>query len=236
MNPTYSNIPCSIAPSLICMDLCNLERDVHRLETLGCKMLHVDVLDGRYSPSMPIGLDTIRQLRQRTNMIFDAHVMSTANDFFVNQMIDIGAERICFQLESQPVPGPLIHAIRSHGRQAGIALAPPTPLSALEYLIEDCDYVLLMQIDPGYAFFPGQTREAYMLRKIEELQALIEKRNPHVTIEVDGRVDFDSIPVLLERGVKTFVSGTRGVFAPGTTWEQNWQKLHDMLINGGQTG
>lgn len=199
-------------------------------------MLHVDVLDGHYSPSMPIGLDTIRQLRKRTDMLFDAHVMSTANEFFVNQLIDIGVERICFQLESQPMPGPLLHAIHSGGRQAGVALAPSTPVSSLEYLIEDCDYVLLMQIDPGYASFPGQSKETYMLRKFEDLQNLIEKRNPRVTVGVDGRVDFDSIPALLKRGVRTFVSGTRGIFASDGSWEQNWQKLHAILTSGGQIG
>ena len=87
-----------IVPSLICMDLCNLERDVHRLEAMGCSILHVDILDGRYSPCMPIGLDTIRQLRERTQMLFDVHIMSVANEFFVSEALSMGVERVCFQL------------------------------------------------------------------------------------------------------------------------------------------
>lgn len=234
MKSSYPDTRPTVAPSLICMDLCNLERDVRRLEALGCQTLHVDVLDGRYSPSMPIGLDVIRQLRQRTEMIFDAHVMSTANDFFVQQLIEIGAERICFQIESQPTPGPLVRAIRRAGREAGVALAPSTPVSSLEYLIEDCDFVLLMQIDPGYASFPGQTREAYMPRKFEDLGRLIREKNPSATIEVDGRVDFDCMPELLKYGVQTFVSGTKGIFCPERSWEENWKMLQAILENGGR--
>lgn len=214
-----------IVPSLICMDLCNLERDVHRLEAMGCSILHVDILDGRYSPCMPIGLDTIRQLRERTQMLFDVHIMSVANEFFVSEALSMGVERVCFQLESQATPGPLLHRIRSAGCQTGIALAPSTPVSALDYLIEDCNFVLLMQIDPGYASFAGVSKEPYMLRKIEDLRALMDKRNPRATITVDGRVDFDSMPSLRQAGVQHFVSGTKGIFSPGDTWENNWQKL-----------
>lgn len=225
-----------ISPSLICTDLCNLEREVIRLETLGCEMLHVDLLDGRFSPSMPIGLDTIRQLKKHTKMVFDTHVMSVANDFFVSELIDIGVERICFQLESQPTPGPLLHRIRNAGIRAGIALAPTTPVSALAYIIEQCDFVLLMQIDPGYASLPGTDREPYMLRKLEELQELLRRYAPDVTTEVDGRVDFACMPALMQRGVSVFVSGTKGIFSPCGTWEKNWEKLQEIIRqNGGGT-
>ena len=75
-----------IAPSLICMDLCNLEQEVKRLEEAGCDMLHVDLLDGYFSPSMPIGLDLIRQLRKKTEIAFDAHVMAMDNTFFMEEI------------------------------------------------------------------------------------------------------------------------------------------------------
>lgn len=211
------------------MDLCNLERDVRRLEAMGCEMLHVDILDGRYSPSMPIGLDTIRQLRKKTQMLFDVHIMSLANEYFVGEVLDMGAERVCFQLESQPTPSPMLHRIRAAGCRAGLALAPSTPVSMLEYLIEDLDFVLLMQIDPGYASFAGTAKVPYMQRKIDDLRLLIEKYNPDATISVDGRVDFASMPYLLDAGVNTFVSGTKGIFHPDAAWEENWQRLLSIL-------
>ena len=78
----------SITPSLICSDLCNLEASVKALEETGCQMLHVDILDGYFSPSMPLGLDTVRQLRKKTSLAFDAHVMAVDNTFFMEELAD----------------------------------------------------------------------------------------------------------------------------------------------------
>ena len=91
----------TISPSLICMDMCNLVTSVKELERIGCEMLHVDLLDGYFSPSMPIGLDTIRALRKKTNLYFDAHVMAMDNTFFMEQLVDIGVGRMCFQIETE---------------------------------------------------------------------------------------------------------------------------------------
>ena len=154
----------NIAPSLICADLCNLARDIDRMESIGCQMLHIDIIDGYFSPSMPIGIDTIRQLRQITTMQFDAHIMAKDNTFFVNELLSIGVDRLCFQIECEPTPGALLQKIHNGHSKAGIALAPTTSLSHLEYVIEECDFVLLMQIDPGYAFLPGIQKRTYMNR------------------------------------------------------------------------
>ena len=83
------NEKCILSPSLICLDMCNLERQARALEDCGVRLLHVDILDGHFSPSMPLGLDTVRQLRARTNLEFDCHVMVTEQDFFVDELLDI---------------------------------------------------------------------------------------------------------------------------------------------------
>lgn len=223
-----------IAPSLICADLCNLERDVKRIELLGCNMLHVDIIDGYFSPSMPIGLDTVRQLRRKTKMVFDTHVMAENNNFFISELLDLGSERICFQLESEPTPGPLLQKIRACGAQAGIALAPTTPISSLEYLIKECDYVLLMQINPGYASLPDTKAVPYMSSKIAVLKELIERSNSEATISIDGRVGFDCMTDLLSAGVSTFISGTQGLFCRCESWENNWS--HMLRLLGKETG
>lgn len=215
----------NIAPSLICADLCNLARDIDRMESIGCQMLHIDIIDGYFSPSMPIGIDTIRQLRQITTMQFDAHIMAKDNTFFVNELLSIGVDRLCFQIECEPTPGALLQKIHNGHSKAGIALAPTTSLSHLEYVIEECDFVLLMQIDPGYAFLPGIQKRTYMNRKLLQLNELIAKRNPAATIEVDGRVSIEDMPALKDLGVSTFVSGTSGFFRKGHAWEDNWATM-----------
>ena len=94
--------PCILSPSLICLDMCNLESQVRVLEDSGIQMLQVDILDGHFSPSMPLGLDTVRQLRQKTKLQFDCHVMVTEQDYFVDELLDIGVEQIVFHAETQP--------------------------------------------------------------------------------------------------------------------------------------
>ena len=226
-----SQLNAEISPSLICTDLCNLERDVKKIEALGCRMLHIDILDGYFSPSMPIGLGTVRQLREKTSMAFDAHVMATSNEFYINELLDIGVERLCFQLECESTPGPLLQKIRNYGVKPGIALAPTTPVSMLEYIIEDCDYVLLMQINPGYASLPGTHKMDYMHRKISDLNEMIKKYNPKAIIGVDGRVSIDDMPELLRCGVRMFVSGSSGLFNKDAAWEENWSRMMDVLCN-----
>ena len=110
MREAIFNEKCIISPSLISVcDLCNLEGSVRQLEQAGIEMLHVDILDGHFSPSMPLGLDTVRQLRKKTNMIFDVHLMTTAHDFFVEELLDIGVEQLVFHGEMEPhmdnIPG-----------------------------------------------------------------------------------------------------------------------------------
>ena len=184
---------CLISPSLICLDLCNLESQVRVLERGGVGMLHVDILDGHFSPSMPLGLETVRQLRARTDLAFDCHVMATEQDYFVDELLDIGAQQITFHAETQPHIDGMLNRIRACGARAGVALKPATPLSVLEYALEKCDVVLLMLINPGYAFMKGERQVPYADRKVRELRALIGARGLNTKIELDGRVSLRNI-------------------------------------------
>ena len=116
------NESCILSPSLICLDMCNLEREVKTLENNGIKMLHVDILDGHFSPSMPLGLDTVRQLRAKTDLFFDCHVMVTEQDFFVDELLDIGVDQIVFHGETQPHIDGMINRIHAKGVKTGVAL------------------------------------------------------------------------------------------------------------------
>ena len=106
---------CIISPSLICLDMCNLESQIRILEQSGIQVLHVDILDGHFSPSMPLGLDTVRQLRQKTDMFFDCHVMVENQDFFVDELLDIGVQQIVFHAETQPHIDGMINRIHAKG-------------------------------------------------------------------------------------------------------------------------
>ena len=141
----------TIAPSIMCADLCNLEKSVKELEKEGLDTLHVDVIDGYFSPSMPLGIDTIKQLRKVTDMNFDVHIMANNNEFFIQEMIRIGVQQISFHIETSVHIDRCIQLIRKNGIKVGVALNPATSLSVLEYVLPQCDTILLMLINPGFA-------------------------------------------------------------------------------------
>lgn len=199
---------CTISPSLICLDMCNLESQVRILEQSGIKMLHVDILDGHFSPSMPLGLDTVRQLRAKTDLFFDCHVMVEDQDFFVDELLDIGVQQIVFHAETQPHIDGMINRIHAKGVKAGVALKPSTPLSTVEYVLEKCDTVLLMLINPGYAFVKGEKQVVYADRKIRELRKMINERGLDTKIELDGRISPDNIRTYGKDQADLFVTGS----------------------------
>ena len=199
---------CIISPSLICLDMCNLESQIRILEQSGINVLHVDILDGHFSPSMPLGLDTVRQLRQKTDMFFDCHVMVENQDFFVDELLDIGVQQIVFHAETQPHIDGMINRIHAKGVKAGIALKPSTPLSTVEYVLDKCDSVLLMLINPGYAFLKGEKQVAYADRKIRQLRQMINERGLDTKIELDGRISLDNIRTYGKDLADVFVTGT----------------------------
>ena len=209
MNEAIWNEKCILSPSLISVcDMCNLERSVKELEDAGIQMLHVDILDGHFSPSMPLGLDTVRQLRAKTDLQFDVHLMATEHDFFVEELLDIGVQQIVFHGEYEPHIDNRLSMIHRRGVRAGVALKPSTPLSAIDYALESCDTVLLMLINPGFAQNKDEGQVAYADRKIKELRRLINQRGLSTKIEIDGRISRENMSAYGEDYVDIFVAGS----------------------------
>ncbi len=201
---------CILSPSLIsCCDLCNLEGSVRQLENAGIEMLHVDILDGHFSPSMPLGLDTVRQLRKKTDMIFDVHLMTTAHDFFVEELLDIGVQQLVFHGEMEPHMDNRLNQIRKAGAKAGVALKPATSLTSLEYVLEKCDAVLLMLINPGYAQSKSEGQVPYASRKVRELHEMIQGRGLDTKVILDGRISKENMAEFGPGGIADiFVAGS----------------------------
>lgn len=201
---------CILSPSLISVcDMCNLEYSVRQLEEAGIQMLHVDILDGHFSPSMPLGLDTVRQLRSKTDMVFDVHVMTTAHDFFINELLDIGVQNIVFHGEMEPHIDNRLNQIHKAGVKAGVALKPATPISSLEYVLEKCDSVLLMLINPGYAQSKAEGQVPYALRKVQQLHDMIKSRDLPTKVILDGRISKKNMEDFAPEGLADiFVAGS----------------------------
>lgn len=202
---------CILSPSLISVcDLCNLEHSVRQLEEAGIEMLHVDILDGHFSPSMPLGLDTVRQLRKKTDLFLDAHVMTTTHDFFIEELLDIGVQNIVFHGEMETHMDNRLNQIHKAGVKAGVALKPGTPLNVLEYVLEKCDSVLLMLINPGYAQSKAEGQVSYGARKIRELHETIKSRGLNTKVILDGRISRENM-------AQFGIDGEADIFVAGST-------------------
>ncbi len=221
----------SISPSIMCADLVNLESSIKDIEKLGVDSLHVDILDGSFSPSMPLGLDTVKKIRSVTSLDFDVHIMSMDNEFFVKELLDIGSQCVTFHYETTLHIDRLINMVKKRGAKVGIALNPATSLSVLDYILPQCDQVLLMLINPGFATDKSEEIVSYAAQKVSDLDKMIKSRNLNVEIQVDGRVSLDSIPQLIKAGATNLVVGSTGLFIPGNTLEENKKKLDNIIKN-----
>lgn len=208
MNNSLWERKCLYTASLITLDMCNLESQVKLLYDNKIDMLHVDIIDGYFSPSMPLGLDLVKQLRSKTEIPFDCHVMANEPQFFIDSLIDIGVEQIVFQIETAPHVDGLLNYIHSKGIRAGVALKPGTSLTTLDYVLEKCDTVLLMLINPGYAFMKGEKQVAYADKKIRDLKKIIDDRKLNTKISIDGRINLDNIKMYGDGIVQQFVLGS----------------------------
>ncbi len=197
-----------LSPSLICLDTLRIVEQIRELESCGVEMLHIDILDGRFSPSMPLGFDLVRQLRKVTGLMFECHVMAESPEYYIDELLDIGVEQIVFHAETASHVDGLLNRIHNAGVRAGVALKPSTPIGALEYVIEKCDAVLLMLINPGYASFAGEGQVPYAERKLKDLRCLIERTNAKTMIEIDGRVSIENMRNYIPLGTQIFVGGT----------------------------
>ncbi|MGI6069113.1 MAG: ribulose-phosphate 3-epimerase [Blautia sp.] len=209
MNEKVWNKKCHISPSMITLDMCNLESQCKMIEDAGLEMIHVDILDGHFSPSMPLGLDTVKQLRKKTNLEFEAHVMVTEPQFFIDELIEAGASQIVFHIETCDHVDGMLNYIHSKGIRAGVALKPATPLYELEYVLDKCDAVLLMLINPGFAQVKGEAQAPYSARKIRDLHEMITARGLDTKVALDGRISPENIETYGRTGeANIFVAGS----------------------------
>lgn len=200
--------PCIISPSLITLDMCRLEEQVRILEDSGITHLHIDILDGYFSPSFPLGLEAVRQLRDRTSLEFDVHLMVKDQQYFVDELIGIGVQQILFHVEEEPHVDNMLNYIKGKGVRAGVGLKPASSLASLEYILGKCDAVLLMLINPGYASSKSESQVPYAERKIRDLRKMIRDNDCDTKISIDGRISFEDIESYSPDLVDMFVTGS----------------------------
>jgi len=192
-----------IAPSILSADFAALAGDIARVEAGGADQLHVDVMDGRFVPTITIGPLVVAAIRKRTRLPLDVHLMIVEPERYVAEFVAAGADMVTVHVEACTHLQRTLAHIRELGARAGVALNPSTPPSALEYVLDDLDLVLVMSVNPG---FGGQSFIPSAHRKIRELRKLLGARP--VDVSVDGGVKAGLAKSLAEDGASTLVAGS----------------------------
>ena len=195
----------NIAPSLLAADFFDLSSQMKLLKEGNIEVLHLDVMDGMFVPSISFGMPVISSLRKSVDFFFDVHMMVENPERYIEDFYNSGADGITIHFEACKHIDRTISQIKSLGLRSGISINPATPVSFLENIISEVDMVLIMSVNPG---FGGQKFIPYSLDKIRVLSKMREKKNPKLLIQVDGGVGVDNIKALSDAGVDEFVAGS----------------------------
>lgn len=191
-----------IAPSMLKCDFGNLAHEVERLTAAKAKVLHWDVMDGHFVPNLSYGPMVIEKVRPLTDMVFDAHLMISDPDHYLDEYLKAGCDAISFHLEAVPQPIALLRRIREAGRVAGLVLNPKTPLSDVAPFVGEIDLLLLMSVQAG---FGGQS---FIPASVERLRQARQMISPDTILSVDGGIGLKTIAACAQAGTDLFVVGS----------------------------
>jgi ribulose-phosphate 3-epimerase len=194
-----------IAPSILNADFGRLADQVHLLEQGGADCLHLDIMDGHFVPNLTFGPPVVASIRKITRLPFDAHLMVSNPDSLLEAFAAAGSDIITVHVETCPHLCRTISAVKALGRKAGVALNPATPLSVLEYVLDQVDLVLLMTVNPGWG---GQEFITGMYEKIRSLRRILDTSGRQPDLQVDGGINKANLEAVATAGANHLVIGS----------------------------
>ncbi len=194
-----------IAPSILSADFSRLGDEIRAVEEAGADWIHIDVMDGCFVPNITIGPLVVEAAKKVTKLPLDVHLMIDRPERYIDDFVKAGADILTVHPEACIHLNRTLCAIREHKIKAGVTLNPSTPLSCLDWVLEYCDVVMLMSVNPG---FGGQSFIENTLPKITQVVELIRRSNANALIEVDGGVNSETIAGISRAGADVFVAGS----------------------------
>lgn len=216
-----------IAPSILSADFTTLGDEIRNVEAAGADWIHIDVMDGHFVPNITMGPFIVEAVKKVTELPLDVHLMIENPDQYISGFADAGADLISVHAETCPHLNRTIDLIKKFECRAGVVLNPATPLTAVKWVLEYIDFVLLMSVNPG---FGGQLFIPNTLEKTRQLKRMINEKNPGALIQVDGGVNEKTIYDISEAGADVFVAGS-AIFGTGD-YKKTIKKLKDKLQPG----
>jgi ribulose-phosphate 3-epimerase len=218
-----------LAPSILAADFANLGADIAAATRGGADQIHVDVMDGHFVPNITIGVPVVKSLRKATSLPLDVHLMIMQPDRYLEAFVDAGANMVSVHVEVLPHLHRTVTQIKKLGAKAGVVLNPSTPVSALEEIAPDVDFVLVMSVNPG---FGGQVFIPASVKKIRNVRALLDRAGNKAPIEVDGGIDLTTVTSVVEAGAEWLVAG-HAIFGGGNA-ETAAAAIKDKAIAAGR--
>ena len=194
-----------LCPSILSADFNRLGEQIKILENEGVEVLHIDVMDGDFVPSISFGMPVIKSIRKESKMFFDVHLMVTEPERYIRDFVECGADSITVHAEACEDLERTIELIRDTGVKVGVSIKPATPVNDISHLLSEVDMVLVMTVQPG---FGGQKYIEECTEKIEELKALIDEEGLDVDIQVDGGINDKTLTTVLDAGANLIVAGS----------------------------
>lgn len=194
-----------IAPSMLAADFANLQRDTEMVNNSVADWFHLDIMDGVFVPNISFGMPVIKSIAEHAKKTLDVHLMIVDPDRYVSTFADLGADVLTVHLEACTHLHRTVQSIKQAGMQAGVAINPHTPISALESIIKEVDLVCVMSVNPG---FGGQSFIETTYDKVKSLRQLIEVNHSKALIEIDGGVTSANASALIEAGANVLVAGS----------------------------